>query len=48
MNELILKEEVYKIIGAAIEAHNEKGFGFAEPVYQECMELELRKREIIT
>ena len=39
--EIIYKEESYKIIGAAFEVYNEKGFGFHEPVYQECMELEL-------
>jgi GxxExxY protein len=46
MQELILKEEVYAIVGAAMEVHREKGFGFSEPVYQECMELELVDRRI--
>ncbi|HEV2436657.1 MAG TPA: GxxExxY protein [Verrucomicrobiae bacterium] len=46
MVELILKNEVYAIVGAAMEAHREKGFGFAEPVYQECMEIELSYRKI--
>ncbi len=46
MVELILKDEVYAIVGAAMEVHREKGFGFAEPVYQECMEIELSHRKI--
>jgi len=36
----------YAIIGAAMEVHNQLGYGFAEPVYQECMAIELRKRSI--
>ena len=44
MTELILKDEVYAIIGAAMEVHRDKGHGFAEPVYQECMEIELAER----
>jgi GxxExxY protein len=46
MAKLILKDEVYAIIGAAMEVHREKGFGFSEPVYQECMEIELAERKI--
>ena len=41
-----LKDEVYQIMGAAFEVHSEKGHGFVEPVYQECMEIELRTRSI--
>ena len=44
MAALILKEEVYAIVGAAMEVHRIKGHGFAEPVYQECMEIELAER----
>ena len=46
MAELLYKEEVFSIIGAAMEVHREKGFGFVEPVYQECMEIELLERNI--
>jgi GxxExxY protein len=46
MTELIFKEEVYAIVGAAMEVHRNKGCGFAEPVYQECMEIELPERGI--
>ncbi|MEX1116477.1 MAG: GxxExxY protein [Akkermansiaceae bacterium] len=38
---MIYKQEAYDIIGAAMEVYRDKGHGFAEPVYQECMEIEL-------
>ena len=41
MTELLYKDESYKLIGACMEVYNEKGFGFQEAVYQECLELEL-------
>ena len=44
--ELIYKEESYKIVGACFEVYREKGCGFLEPVYQECMEIELRLQGI--
>lgn len=46
MNELLFKEEVYQIVGAAIEVYNEFRSGFLESVYQEGMELELGWRNI--
>jgi len=39
--ELILKDEVYQIVGAALEVYWQLGRGFLEPVYQEAMEIEL-------
>jgi len=46
MAELIFKDEVYAIVGAAMGVHREKSCGFAEPVYQECTEIELADRKI--
>lgn len=44
--ELVFKDEVYKIIGAAMEVHNELGYGFLEAVYQESLQIELEERNI--
>lgn len=41
MTEILFKEESYKIIGSCFEVYNDKGCGFVEPVYQECLEIEL-------
>ncbi len=46
MTELLFRKEVYEIVGAAIEVHNEMGAGFLEAVYQEAMEIELRSKRI--
>ncbi len=39
--ELIYKEESYSIIGACFAVYKDKGCGFHEPVYHECLEIEL-------
>jgi GxxExxY protein len=46
MAEIIFKEESYEIMGACFEVYKEMGCGFLEPVYQECLEMELRRRGI--
>jgi GxxExxY protein len=38
--ELIHKDETYRILGACFEVYKEKGCGFLEAVFQECLELE--------
>ncbi len=46
MSGLIYPEESYKIIGACFNVYKAKGCGFTEPVYQECLEIELEYQEI--
>ncbi len=46
MSGIIYKDESYKIVGACFEVYNQKGFGFTEPVYQECLQLEFGFQEI--
>jgi len=46
MPELILKEEVYRIVGAAMDVWYTLGRGFLEPVYQEALQIELGRRDI--
>jgi GxxExxY protein len=44
--DLIYKDEVYAIVGAAMEVYNNLGAGFLEAVYQEAMEIETVSRKI--
>lgn len=44
MGDLLYERESYDIRGAIFEVYKEKGCGFLEPVYQECLEKELRLR----
>ncbi len=46
MSELLYKEECYAIVGACFEVYKEKGSGFLESVYQECLEIEFEFQEI--
>jgi GxxExxY protein len=43
----IYKDEGYKLMGAAFEVYNERGYGLGEEIYQECMEIELEIRKIL-
>jgi len=43
---LLYKEECYAINGACFEVYKEKGCGFLEDVYQECLEIELELQGI--
>ena len=45
MPDLIYPKECYAIVGACFNVYNEKGCGFLEPVYQECLEIELAHQE---
>jgi len=47
MKELIYKEESYRIVGASFEVYKEKGCGFLEAVYQECLEIEFELQGIL-
>lgn len=40
------KETLYKVIGAAMEVHNELGYGLLEPIYNEALSMELDARGV--
>ena len=44
--ELIYKEESYAIVGACMAVYKDKGCGFLEPVYHECLAIEFESRGI--
>ncbi len=46
ITDLIYKEESYAVIGACFNVYNDMGCGFLEPVYQECMQIELEYKNI--
>ena len=46
MAEIVYREESYAIMGACFEVYKEMGSGFLEPVYQECLSVELGLRDI--
>lgn len=43
---IVYKEESYAIMGACFAVYKDKGCGFLEPVYQECLEIECEFQEI--
>ena len=44
--DLICKNECYAIVGACFEVYKDKGCGFLEPVYHECLEIEFELQRI--
>lgn len=46
MADIIYKKESYAIVGSCFEVYNEKGCGFVEPVYQECLGIEFEYQRI--
>ncbi len=47
-DDLLYKDEVHAIIGAAMTVHRYFGCGFTEKVYQDALEVELANRNIPT
>ena len=41
-----MKQESYQVMGACFEVYKEKGCGFLEAVYQECLAIELELQGI--
>ncbi len=44
---LIRKDESYAVLGACFAVYKDKGCGFLEPVYHECLEIELDLQGIL-
>jgi len=47
MKEIIYREESYRIVGACFEVYREKGCGFLEAVYQECLGFEFEMQGVL-
>ncbi len=43
---MLYSDESYQIMGACFEVHNQKGAGFLEAVYQECLEIEFEYQKV--
>jgi GxxExxY protein len=46
MNELIYKEECFRIVGACMEVHRELGKGHNEIIYKDALELEFKTQSV--
>lgn len=44
--DILYKDEAYKIIGAAMNVHRELGCGFLEAIYSEALEIEFKEQNI--
>src|SRR4051812_45067563 len=42
----VYRNEGYRLMGAAFEVYNDRGYGMAEDIYQESLEIELEMRAI--
>ena len=40
-------KDIYDVIGAAMEVHKTLGRGMAEPIYQEALAVEMKKRDMV-
>lgn len=40
-DDLLFRDECYRLVGACLAVHRDKGHGFVEPVYQDALEIEL-------
>lgn len=43
---LLFEQESYAVLGACFEVYKQKGCGFLEPVYHECLEIEFELRGV--
>lgn len=46
MSQLVYPEESYAIMGACFEVYRDKGAGFLEAVFQECLGIEFSERGV--
>jgi GxxExxY protein len=46
MKDILYRAESYVLMGACFEVYKLKGAGFTEPIYQECLKIELELRGI--
>jgi GxxExxY protein len=46
MKNVVFADESYQIMGACFEVYRDKGWGFLEAVFQECLELEFGDESI--
>jgi len=46
MPEIIYREESFRIVGACFEVYKDKGCGFPEQIYQECLGIEFEFQNI--
>jgi GxxExxY protein len=46
MKDIVYAAEAYQVMGACFEVYRDKGCGFLEAVFQECLEIELGDRGI--